>query len=57
MTTAFGCSGDIQTSVLSGHDPAKEDLSTVFVAEYTDEGSGNLPPLTGSNEVVLEPAG
>ena len=29
----------------------------VFVAEYTDEGGGNLPPLTGSDEVVLEPTG
>jgi cytochrome c len=57
LTTAFGCSGSIQTSVLSEHDPAKDDLSGVFVAEYTDEGSGKLPPLRGSDEVVLEPAG
>jgi hypothetical protein len=28
----------------------------VFVAEYADAGSGNLPPLTGTDQVVLEPA-
>jgi cytochrome c len=55
QTTAFGCTGSITTSVPSGHDPSTDDLRAVFVAEYTDEGSGNLPPLTGSDEVVLEP--
>ncbi len=57
LTTAFGCTGSITTTVPTGHDPASDDLSAVFVAEYTDEGSGNLPPLTGSDEVVLEPTG
>ena len=57
QTTAFGCTGSITTSVPTGHDPANDELSAVFVAEYTDEGSGNLPPLTGSDEVVLEPTG
>ena len=47
LTTAFGCTGSITTTVPTGHDPANDDLSAVFVAEYTDEGSGNLPPLTG----------
>ncbi len=56
LTTAFGCTGSITTTVPSGHDPASDDLSAVFVAEYTDEGGGNLPPLTGSDEVVLEPS-
>ena len=55
QTTAFGCTGTIQTTVPSGHNPATDDLNGVFVASYTDEGSGNLPPLTGSDEVVLEP--
>jgi cytochrome c len=57
QTTAFGCTGSITTTVPSGHNPATDDLSAVFVAEYTDAGSGNLPPLTGSDEVVLEPTG
>jgi cytochrome c len=57
LTTAFGCTGSITTTVPAGHDPAFEDLSAVFVAEYTDEGSGTLPPLTGSDEVVLAPTG
>ena len=57
QTTAFGCTGSITTTVPTGHDPANDDLNAVFVAEYTDEGSGNLPPLTGSDEVVLAPTG
>ena len=56
ITTAFGCTGTITTSVPSGHDPATDDLRAVFDAEYTDAGSGNLPPLTGTDEVVLDPA-
>ena len=31
--------------------------TAVFVAEYTDAGGGDLPPLTGSDQVVLEPTG
>ena len=57
ITTAFGCTGTITTSVPSGHDPATQELRAVFDAEYTDSGSGNLPPLTGTDEVVLEPTG
>jgi PKD repeat protein len=57
QTTARGCTGSITTTVPSGHDPATQHLTAVFVAEYTDEGSGNLPPLTGSDQVVLEPSG
>ncbi len=57
QTTAAGCTGSITTTVPSGHDPAQDDLNAVFVAEYTDEGSGDLPPLTGSDQVVLEPTG
>jgi glucose/arabinose dehydrogenase len=53
QTTAFGCTGSITTTVPSGHDPATQDLSAVFDAEYTDAGN---PPLTGTDEVVLEPA-
>jgi cytochrome c len=53
LTTAFGCTGTIQTS-LGGHDPSA-NLSAVFVAEYTDDPGEGLPALTGSDEVVLVP--
>ena len=55
QTTAFGCTGTIQTTLPSGHNPATDDLSGVFVAQYTDEPGGDLPALTGEDEVVLEP--
>jgi cytochrome c len=57
QTTAFGCTGSITTTVPTGHDPGSDDLSSVFVAEYSDEGGGNLAPLAGSDEVVLRPTG
>ena len=43
------------TTVPAGTIPATDDLSAVFAAEYTDAGSGNLPPLTGTDQVVIEP--
>jgi cytochrome c len=55
QTTARGCTGSIETTVPSGHDPGQDDLAAVFVAEYTDPGDGDLPALTGSDEVVLYP--
>ena len=55
LTTAFGCTGTIQTTS-GGHDPSA-NLSGVFVAEYTDDPGDGLPPLSGSDEVVLEPTG
>ncbi|MFG2071318.1 PQQ-dependent sugar dehydrogenase [Nonomuraea maritima] len=55
LSTARGCTGSIQTTVPSGHDPGTDNLSAVFVATYTDPGTGGLPPLTGSTEVVLRP--
>jgi glucose/arabinose dehydrogenase len=55
QTTATGCTGTIETTVPEGHDPSEDDLTAVFVAEYTDAGAGDLPPLTGSDQVVLEP--
>jgi PKD repeat protein len=57
QSIAFGCSGSITTSVAGGHDPATDDLNAVFSASYTDPGRGNLPPLTGTDEVVIEPTG
>jgi cytochrome c len=55
QTTAFGCSGSITTTVPAGHNPATDNLSAVFAASYTDPGSGNLPPLTGTDQVVIVP--
>jgi cytochrome c len=55
QSTATGCKGSLVTTVPGGHDPATDDLGAVFVAQYTD--SGSTPGLSGSAEVVLEPAG
>jgi hypothetical protein len=55
QSSAAGCTGTLSTTVPSGHDPDADDLSAVFVAQYTD--SGSTPPLTGSAEVRLEPTG
>jgi PKD repeat protein len=55
QTTAFGCTGSITTTVPAGHDPGADDLSGVFVAQYTDAPGDGLPALSGEDEVVLEP--
>ena len=55
LTTAFGCSGTIQTTA-GGHDPGA-NLSGVFVASYTDEPGPGLPALSDSDQVVLTPTG
>ncbi len=55
QSTATGCAGTLTTTVPSGHDPATGDLSAVFVATYTDPGTDTVGPLTGSDQVVLEP--
>ncbi|MBA2945651.1 PQQ-dependent sugar dehydrogenase [Streptomyces himalayensis] len=55
QTTARGCTGTIQTTVPSGHDPAQDNLTAVFVASYTDPGADGLPALTGTDQVVLKP--
>ncbi|MGV9385176.1 PQQ-dependent sugar dehydrogenase [Nonomuraea sp. NPDC003707] len=55
QTTARGCTGSIQTTVPSGHDPDTDHLTGVFVATYTDPGGADLPSLTGSDEVILQP--
>ncbi|MFF5218010.1 PQQ-dependent sugar dehydrogenase [Micromonospora sp. NPDC000442] len=55
QTTANGCTGSILTTVPSGHDPETDNLSAVFVASYTDPGDDGLPPLTGTDQVVLVP--
>ncbi|NRQ40342.1 PKD domain-containing protein [Nonomuraea sp. NN258] len=55
QTTARGCTGVIQTTEPGGHDPDTDRLTGVFAAAYTDPGTGGLPPLTGTDEVVLQP--
>ena len=55
QTTARGCTGSIQTTEPSGHDPENDNLTGVFVASYSDPGTGGLPELTGSDQVVLQP--
>ncbi|GAA5123811.1 PQQ-dependent sugar dehydrogenase [Haloechinothrix salitolerans] len=56
QTTAFGCSGSIQTTEPEGHDPEHDELHGVFNASYTDPGADGLPSLSGSDQVVLEPS-
>ena len=47
LSTTAGCTGTIQTTA-AGHDPATDNITAVFVAEYTDSGG-----LTGRDQVVL----
>jgi hypothetical protein len=55
LSSTAGCTGTITTLVDSGHAGAS-NLSAVFVASYTDTPEDpNVPPLTGSDEVVLVP--
>jgi cytochrome c len=51
LSTTAGCTGSITTSA-SGHDPTVDNITAVFVAEYTDPGG-----LTGSDQVVLRQTG
>ncbi|GAA2589608.1 hypothetical protein GCM10010435_80270 [Winogradskya consettensis] len=52
LSTASGCSGSITTFLDAGHAGA-DNLTAVFVAEYTDTGT---PPQSGSDQVVLTPS-
>jgi cytochrome c len=52
LSTASGCSGSITTFVDGGHAGA-DNLTAVFVAEYTDSGT---PPQSDSATVVLTPS-
>ena len=56
LSSTAGCSGTIPTFLDSGHAGAA-NLRAVFVATYTDAPSQpDLPPLSGSDEVVLTPS-
>ncbi|WP_166345735.1 PQQ-dependent sugar dehydrogenase [Phytoactinopolyspora limicola] len=48
-----GCSGTFVTAQ-AGHG-ANEDIYWVLTARYTDQGAGGLPPLTGLDQVTLQP--
>jgi cytochrome c len=52
QTISVGCSGTIETTPVEGHDPRTQNITAVFVAEYTDSGG-----LMGSDQVVLRPTG
>ena len=54
QSTTAGCTGSIPTVLDQGHAGAG-NLSAVFVAQYTDLGAPGVPPLTGSDEVVILP--
>jgi PKD repeat protein/type 1 glutamine amidotransferase len=49
-----GTSGSVVTELGGGH---SEDMKVFFAldARYTDGGDGDVPPLTGSDTIVLQP--
>jgi len=54
LTASSGCSGTIATSA-AGHE-SEDNIRAVFNASYTDAPENpDVPPLTGSDEVVLTP--
>ena len=52
IETTVSCTGSIQTTLLTGHDPLTGTVTAVFVAENTDAGG-----LTGRDQVVLRQMG
>jgi cytochrome c len=54
ISTSRGCTGTIETILAPGHGTG-DNLSAVFVAEYTDPGVDGDGQLTDSDEVVLVP--
>jgi hypothetical protein len=56
MGRLFGRRGFLRaTAATSTAGPGATNLRGVFVASYTDEPEGGLPPLSGSDEVVFVP--
>ncbi|MGP3775250.1 PQQ-dependent sugar dehydrogenase [Streptomyces sp. SDT5-1] len=53
ITSATGCSGTIQTSADSEHDP-NANVFGVFDAEYTDKGANGQPALTTHDQHVTQ---
>ncbi|MEU4682580.1 PQQ-dependent sugar dehydrogenase [Streptomyces xinghaiensis] len=54
ITSATGCSGTLKTTADGEHDP-NANIFGVFNAEYTDNGGGGQPALTGSDSNVVQP--
>ncbi|MGB3439417.1 MAG: ThuA domain-containing protein [Actinophytocola sp.] len=54
LSRATGCDGEIVTPADEGHG-LDANVFGVLNASYTDAGSGTVPPLTGSDEIVLQP--
>jgi cytochrome c len=54
LSRATGCSGVLQTVADDGHG-ADANVFGVINATYTDGGANGLPPLTGSDEAILQP--
>ena len=56
QTTANGCTGSIQTTAPSGHDPANDDLTARVRRVLHRPGRRTAcRPLTGTDQVVLVP--
>ncbi|MEY7972884.1 ThuA domain-containing protein [Saccharomonospora xinjiangensis] len=54
LSRATGCEGVIETPADEGHG-LDANIFGVLNARYTDTGSGDVPALEGSDEVVLQP--
>ncbi|NJQ02912.1 carbohydrate-binding protein [Streptomyces sp. PLAI1-29] len=54
LTSATGCSGTLKTVADGEHDP-NANIFGVVAAEYTDNGGGGQPALTGRDQSVLQP--
>ena len=54
LSRATGCEGVLQTVADEGHG-ADSNVFGVINATYTDGGGAGLPPLTGSDEAILQP--
>ncbi|MBK1786272.1 ThuA domain-containing protein [Prauserella cavernicola] len=54
LSRATGCEGVIETPADEGHG-LDADIFGVIDASYTDNGAGDVPSLTGSDQVTLQP--
>ncbi|OQO89354.1 sugar-binding protein [Saccharomonospora piscinae] len=54
MDNVTGCRGEMATDSGDSHGPG-QNLYVALSAQYTDQGNGDVPPLTGSAHVTLEP--
>ncbi|WP_019816234.1 ThuA domain-containing protein [Saccharomonospora saliphila] len=54
MDNVTGCRGEVTTDSGDSHGPG-QNLYAALSARYTDSGNGDVPALTGSAHVTLEP--